>query len=245
MNNKTLEKMKEMKLMGMHGAFKTSIESGKTEDYTADEMIAHLVDAESDDRRNRRIERQTNNARFRYKACMEDINYGTDRNLDKNQLMRLGECSFIKKHENILITGCTGIGKSTIASAIGHQACSLNYKVLYFNMAKIMMKLKNAKGEGSYMREVAKIEKCHLLILDDFGLQPLDAPCRSILMDIVEDRHGKASTIITSQVPVNKWYDIIGDQTMADAIMDRVIHPAHRLEIKGESMRKKTLKVAA
>ena len=180
-----------MKLMGMHGAFKTSIESGKTEDYTSDEMVAYLVDSETDDRRNRKIERQLSNAKFRYKASMEEINYGTDRNLDKNQLMRLGDCAFINKHENILITGCTGIGKNTIASAIGHQACSLNYKVLYYNMAKLMGKLKNAKGEGSYMREIARIEKHSLLILDDFGLQPFDAQSRAILMEIIEDRHGR------------------------------------------------------
>jgi len=245
MNDKTLEKMKKMNLNGMHRAFKTSIESGKTEDYTSDEMVAYLVESEGDDRHNRSIERQLKNAKFRYKASMEDINYGTDRNLDKNQLMRLGDCSFISKYENILITGSTGIGKSHIASAIGHQACSLNHKVMYQNTAKLMGRLKIAKGEGSYVREIAKIERQSLLILDDFGLQPFDAQSRAILMEIIEDRHGKASTIITSQVPVKEWYDIIGEQTVADAIMDRIIHHAHRLEIKGESMRKKIAKIAA
>ncbi|HWY97719.1 MAG TPA: IS21-like element helper ATPase IstB [Bacteroidia bacterium] len=245
MNDTTLEKMKKMKLNGMHQAFKTSIESGKTEDYTSDEMVAYLIQSELDDRHNRSIDRHLNNARFRYKASIEELNYGTDRNLDKNQIMRLADCAFITKHENILITGCTGIGKSYIASAIGHQACSLNHKVLYYNTSKLMGKLKNAKGEGSYMKEIAKIERHNLLILDDFGLQPFDGQSRSMLMDIIEDRHGKASTIITSQVPVNKWYDIIGEQTVSDAIMDRIIHQAHRLEIKGESMRKKIVKIAA
>ncbi|MGP8216794.1 MAG: IS21-like element helper ATPase IstB [Bacteroidia bacterium] len=245
MNDTTLEKMKKMNLHGMHRAFKTSIESGKMEDYTADEMVSTLIESESDDRRNRGIVRQLNNAKFRYKASLEELNYGTDRNLDKNQLMRFGDCTFIGKHENILITGSTGIGKSYIASAIGHQACSLNHKVMYHNTAKLMGKLKIAKGEGSYVREIAKIERQNLLILDDFGLQPFDQQSRAILMEIIEDRHGKASTIITSQVPVNKWYDIIGEQTVADAIMDRIIHQAHRLEIKGESMRKKDAKIAA
>lgn len=173
---------------------------------------------------------------------MEQLNYGTDRNLDKNQLMRFGDCNFINKNENILITGSTGIGKSFIGSAIGHQACSLGYKVMYHNTAKLMGKLKAAKGEGAYMREVAKIERQNLLILDDFGLQPFDTISRSILMDIIEDRHGKASTIITSQIPVNKWYEVIGEQTVADAIMDRIINPAHRLELTGESMRKNNAK---
>ncbi len=245
MNESTLEKMKNMKLLGMHGAFKSSIESNKTKDFTVDEMVGYLIDSEWDDRHNRSIARQLKNAKFRYKASMEELNYATDRNLDKNQLMRLGECTFINKHENILITGSTGIGKSYIASALGHQACGLGHKVMYHNTAKLMGKLKIAKGEGSYVREIAKIERQNLLILDDFGLQPFDSQSRAILMEIIEDRHGKASTIITSQVPVKEWYDVIGEQTVADAIMDRLIHQAHRLEIKGESMRKKIAKIAA
>jgi DNA replication protein DnaC len=239
MNEASLEKMRKMKLFGMFRAFKTSLESGKTEDYTLDEMIANLIESEWDDRRNRGIERQLKNARFRYKASIEELSYKTDRNIDKNQLQRFGECGFIGKNENILITGSTGIGKSYIASAIGHQACSLGYKVLYHNTSKLIGKLKIAKADGSYAKEVAKMERQNLLILDDFGIQPFDAQGRGMLMEIIEDRHGKGSIIITSQVPINKWYDIIGDKTMADAIMDRIIHQAHRVELKGESMRKK------
>lgn len=241
MNTAILEKMKKMKLFGMYSAFKTSIESGKTENYTPDEMIANLIDIEWDDRRNRGIARANANAQFRYKTSMEDINYEIERNLDKNQLMRFGECSFITKNENILITGSTGLGKSSIASAIGHRACELGYKVLYKNTAKLMGKLKIAKADGSYAKEIAKIERQNLLILDDFGLQPFDAQSRAMLMEIIEDRHGKASTIITSQIPVSNWYDIIGEQTIADAILDRIVHESHRLELKGESMRKKRL----
>lgn len=154
--------------------------------------------------------------------------------------MRFAECKFIDKNENILITGSTGIGKSYIASALGHQACSLGYKVAYYNTAKLFGKLKMAKADGSYIKEVARIERQHLLILDDFGIQPLDGASRAMLMEIIEDRHGKSSTIITSQVPVNKWHDIIGEKTVADAILDRIIHEAHRLDLKGESLRKKT-----
>jgi len=241
MNATTLEKMRKMKFFGMFRAFKTSLESGKQEDYTADEMIANLIEAEWDDRQNRNVERRLTNARFRYKAALEELHYHTDRNIDKNLIMRFAECHFIDKHENILITGSTGIGKSYIASALGHQACSLGYKVVYHNAGKLFGKLKMAKADGSsYIKEVAKIERQNLLILDDFGIQPLDGPSRAMLMEIIEDRHGKSSTIITSQVPVNKWHDIIGEKTVADAILDRIIHEAHRLDLKGESLRKKS-----
>ena len=241
MNTATLEKMRKMKLFGMHRTFKTSIESGKTEDYTADEMVSSLIQSEWDDRKNRSVERQLKNAKFRYKASIEDFHFNNDRNVDRNQIMRFGDCSFINKFENILITGSTGTGKSYIASAIGHQACGLGFKVLYWNASKLMAKLKQAKGDGSYIKEVAKIERQNLLILDDFGLHPFDAQGRAMLMEIIEDRHGKNSTIVVSQVPVNKWYEIIGEQTIADAILDRIVHGAHRLELKGESMRKKNL----
>lgn len=239
MNNETLEKMRKMKLFGMHRTFKTSLESGKTEKCTMDEMISNLIESEWDDRKNRGIERQLKNARFRYKASMEELNYQIDRNIDRNQVMRFGACAFIGKNENILITGSTGIGKSYIASAIGHQACSLGYKVIYHNTAKLMSKLKIAKADGTYTKEIAKIERQNLLILDDFGIQPFDATGRAMLMEIIEDRHGKGSIIVTSQVPVTKWFEIIGEQTMADAILDRIVHQSHRLELKGESMRKR------
>jgi DNA replication protein DnaC len=239
MNASTLEKMRKMKFFGMFRTFKTSLESGKTENTTPDEMIAALIEAEWDDRQNRAIERQLKNARFRYKASIENLYYNSDRNIDRNQVLRFAECSFIDKHENILITGSTGIGKSYLASAIGHQACSEGYKVLYHNTQKLFGKLKMAKADGSYIREIAKIERQNLLILDDFGIQPFDAQSRAALMEIIEDRHGKGSTIITSQVPVNKWFEVIGEQTVADAILDRIIHESHRMELKGESLRKK------
>ena len=239
MNDTTLEKMKKMKLYGMFRALKTSLESGKKEEYTSDEMVAHIIEAEWDERQNRSIDQKVKNARFRYKAAVEEFHYNQDRNIERNQLMSFAECIFIGKHENILITGSTGIGKSYIASAIGHQACSLGYRVLYHNVSKLFSKLKMAKADGTYAKEIAKIERQHLLILDDFGIQPFDAQSRAALMEIIEDRHGKCSIIITSQVPVSKWHDVIGEKTVADAILDRIIHQAHRLELKGESMRKK------
>jgi DNA replication protein DnaC len=239
MNETTLEKMRKIKCFGMYRAFKTNLESGTVQDYTTDEMIAHLVESELDDRQNRSIEQKVKNARFRYKAALENLSYTANRNIDKNQIMRFTECTFIDKCENILITGSTGIGKSYIASALGHHACSVGYKVIYYSAPKLFAKLKMTKADGSYIKEIARIERHQLLIIDDFGIVPLDGQNRAALMEIIEDRHGKSSIIITSQVPVSKWHEVIGEKTVADAILDRIIHQAHRLELKGESLRKK------
>jgi len=239
MNAATLDKMRKMNLRGMYRVFKTSLETDRSVTYTPDELAAHLIEAEWDERQNRSIEQKVRNARFRYKAELEDLYYHNDRNIDRNQVMRLADCTFIDKAETILITGSTGIGKSYIASALGYHACSRGYRVMYHNVPKLFSKLKMSKADGSYLKEIAKIERQQLLILDDFGLQPLDAQSRNALMELVEDRHGKSALIITSQVPVNKWYDIIGEQTIADAILDRIVHTAHRFTIKGESLRKK------
>lgn len=242
MNDETLQKMRQLKFFGMVRAFKTSMEDGKLKSMTTDEMIAFLIESEWDDRNNRRIERHLRNAHFRYKSGIEQIDFDNNRNLNKNQMLRFAECEFIKKAENILITGSTGIGKSFIASAIGNQACMLDFAVLYTNTTKLFTKLKMAKADGSYIKEIARIEKQDLLILDDFGIYPLDNISRSALMEIIEDRHGKRSTIITSQLPVNEWYDVIAEKTIADAVLDRIVHDAHRIELEGESMRKKNSK---
>jgi DNA replication protein DnaC len=233
-----LDKMRQMRLLGMARAFQLTLESGRNEKFTADEMVIHLVDSEWDERYNRRLDRSIKEARFRYKASVEQISY-EDNRLDKNQVQRLADCDFIKRKENIILTGSTGIGKSYIASALGYQACSLGYRVLYQHSTRMFAKMKVAKADGSYLKELAKIERQHLLIIDDFGIQPLDTQGRTTLMEIIEDRHGRASTIITSQVPVSLWHDIIGEQTIADAILDRIVHDAHRLDMKGESMRRK------
>lgn len=239
MNEETLNKLKKMRLHGMHNSFQTLLQTNRAEQLTHDEFIAQLAQSEWDERLHRSIERGTKNAHFRYKASIEQIDFSNKRGIDKNQLHRFADGIFINKKENLLITGPTGTGKSFLASAIGHQACLLGYKVLYANATKLFAQLKMAKADGSSLSEMAKLEKQDLLILDDFGLQPFDSVSRMLLMEIFEDRHGNRSTIVTSQLPVAQWYDIIGEQTIADAILDRLVHTAHRIELKGESLRKK------
>jgi DNA replication protein DnaC len=239
MNAQTLSKMKQMKLHGMANAFESSVETGKWEKYTADELLSLLVESEWDERHNRKFNLRLKEADFRYKASIEELSFDAGRNLDKNQIMRLADCEFIKRKEIVLVTGSTGGGKSYLASALGNHACEMGLKVLYRPTSKLFSKLKQAKADGSYAREMKRIEKADLLIIDDFGIQPLDTHSRMFMMEIMEDRHGKSSTIITSQVPVSGWYEIIGEQTIADAILDRIIHDAHRIELKGESLRKK------
>ncbi len=242
MNNQTLQQMKLLRLYGMHQAFTTTLEAASA-DYTNDELIAFLIQAEWDDKHNRKIERLTKSAKFRYKASAEEIIFDNGRSVDRNQLMRFVSGEFIKNKENILITGSTGVGKSFIASALGYKACTLGYKVKYYNINKLFGRLKSAKADGSYLKEIDRIEKQDLIILDDFGLQQLDNSKRQVFMEIIEDRHGKKSTIIASQLPVINWHEIIGEQTIADAILDRLVHSAHRIDLKGESMRKKRQKL--
>jgi len=234
-----LNQMSKMKFHGMMEAYKTILDSNKHHELNPEELINLLLQAEWEERENRKINRLYRTAKFRYSAAVEELEFSPQRGLDKMQVLRLADVSFIKKKENILITGATGSGKSYIASALGNQACMQGFRTLYYNTTKLFPKLKMLKADGSYMKEIARIEKQELLILDDFGIQQLDEMGRMALLEIIEDRHGRASTIVTSQLPVTKWFETIGDSTIADAILDRLAHTAHRIELKGESMRKK------
>ena len=238
MNQETLEKMRQTRLQGMYNAFKTSMESFKTESMTTDQFVAWLVSNEWDDRCNRMIERLIKQASFRYKASLEEVDYSLERGLERNLLERLAELSFVKESRDLFITGSSGTGKSYIATALGYRACQKGMKVLHANTARLMGQLKMAKAKGTILQELKKIERADLLVLDDFGIQPFDAGGRMNLMDIVEDRHGKKSTLLTSQVPVKDWYDIIGEKTIANAVLDRIVHQAIRIELHGDSIRK-------
>ncbi|GFP25033.1 hypothetical protein HKBW3S43_01399 [Candidatus Hakubella thermalkaliphila] len=239
MNNQaTVEKMHQMKLYGMARAFRAVLDTGMGKDLTPDELIAHLVDTEWDDRRSRVVSRLMKQARFRYQAFWEQIDFHLSRNLDKNMMLRFSDCGWIEKGQNIIIEGPTGVGKSFLGSALGHQACAYGFRALYFNAIKLFSHLKMAKADGSYEKELKKIGKVDVLIVDDFGLEHLDAQSRLALLEILEDRHGRRSTVVITQLPLAKWHEVIGDPTIADAICDRIVHSAFRIELKGESLRK-------
>jgi len=233
--------MKQMRLGGMAGMHYTNTNSNINMEYTIDQYVAMLVDQEWEDRQNRKIKNLIKNARFRYPATVQDIDYTANRQLDKNTFERLALLNFVRGRENVIITGATGTGKSYLAQALGNQACLMLFKTLYYNTARLMDHLKLARLEGSYTRQLMKIEKTDLLILDDFGLSAFDNPSRQALMDIIESKYDRSSIIIGSQIPISGWHEIIGEGTIADAILDRIVHSSHRIQLKGESLRKNKL----
>ena len=229
----------QLRLHGINRNWKALLETRRHNELSLEEGLEILLQAELQDRENRRYERLQKNARFRYKASIEEIRYDASRGIDKALIARLATGDYLLKGESVLITGATGCGKSFLASALGHQACAQGHKVVYFNTQKLMMKTKMARAEGTIFKLFENISKTHLLIIDDFGLTHLEKQQQLDLMEMIEDRHAKASTIIASQLPVSSWFDIIGEETIADAILDRLVHTSHRLELKGESLRKK------
>ncbi|MDQ3534769.1 MAG: IS21-like element helper ATPase IstB [Bacteroidota bacterium] len=237
--NQIETQLNRLRLSGMLKSWSALQETRKLHEISLIDGLELLLQAEEQERDNRRFKRLEYSAGFRYKASIEELRTDPARGVDKNLLAALSTGDYISKGESVLITGATGCGKSFFSSALGHQACLLGFKVAYFNTQKLMLKTKMARLEGTIYKFFEKLAKTDLLILDDFGLIYLEKQQQMDLMEIIEDRHGKTSTIIASQLPVASWYDIIGEETIADAILDRLVHSSYRIEIKGESLRKK------
>jgi DNA replication protein DnaC len=235
----TLDHLSELKLQGMSRAYQAILSMPVQDQPSLNQFMARLAEAEIQHRAQKKTEMFLLQSKLRYNAVLEQVYCNTNRNLSRENLMAIADCSFIERSENLLITGATGCGKSFLACAIGRQACTFGYRTLYFGINRFLEKISSSKLDGSFIKLLNQIEKTHLLILDDFGLHPLDTVTRLALLQILEDRYGKKSVIITSQLPIANWYEYIGESTIADAIMDRLAVNAHRFDLKGESLRKK------
>jgi DNA replication protein DnaC len=235
----TLEKLYAMKLFGMAKTFKEQMNQSEAEGLSFEDRFALLVDREVTERENRRLRIRLKTAKLKMSACVEDIDYRSPRGLDKALLMRLFDCGWVRSSQNVLLVGPTGTGKTFIACALGQKACREGHAVLYRRMPRLFEELEQAKGEGRHLRLLSSFAKADLLILDDWGLAPLENDQRRDLLEILDDRHGTRSTLVTSQLPIDHWHEMIGDATLADAILDRLVHNAHKIKMRGESMRKR------
>lgn len=238
----TIIQLRELKLKGMASSLEAILSAPVQNRPSLEVAIAKMVDAENQDRRDRKTAMYLKVSRLRYMAMIEDVICGADRNFTKEDLAALSDCSFIRRHENLLIQGQCGCGKSFLACALGRQACMLGYRTAYLNMNSFVEKVALSKLDGTFLKMITSLEKNDLLILDDFGLQPMDTNTRLALLQILEERYDRKSVIIASQLPISKWYDYIGDATLADAIMDRLVSNANKIELKGESLRQKRKK---
>lgn len=234
----TIEKLRSMRLTGMADTHHNSTQNNMYTDYTIDQYVALLADQEWEHRQNRKTQNLLKRAKFRSSASIKNVDYTTSRGLDKNTFERLASLDFLKQQQNLIIIGATGTGKSYLAQALGHHACIMLQKTMYFNMSHLSDEVKRAKIDGNYNRLIKRIQQTDLLIIDDFGLIEFDNINRQALMDIVEHKYDESSIIITSQIPVSNWHQLIGEGTIADAILDRLVHSSHRITLTGESMRK-------
>jgi len=231
--------LRQLRLHGMGRSWQALMETRKHHELSFTEGMEILLQAEEDDRGDKRFERLQKSAHFRYQASIQELHMETSRGLDKSLVANLATGDYITKGEAVLVCGSTGTGKSFLASALGHHACSQGYKVAYYNLQKLLLKTKMSRIDGTIYKFFEKLSRTDLLILDDFGLTHLEQQQRMDFMEIIEDRHSCKATIIASQLPVANWYDVIGENTIADALLDRMVHTSYRIELKGESLRKK------
>lgn len=238
LNHPTLEKLTSLRLSGMAAALQEQWEIDGIKDMSFEERLGLLVDREAVVRETRRLQTRLRKAKLRQNACIEDINFRHPRGLDKSLIARLADCQWIRKHQNLIITGPTGVGKSYLACAFAQKGCREGYSAVYLRISRLFEDLSLARGDGRYIKILQTFAKTDLLVLDDYGLSKLNQEQRHDFLEIVEDRHDLKSTLVTSQLPVEHWHEQIGDPTLADAILDRLIHNAHIINLKGGSMRK-------
>ena len=239
LNQQTIEKLHTLKLTGMAEAFTDQLNQPDLERLSFEERFGLIVDRQWTWKENKRMDRYLKNARLKLNACVEDIDYQTPRGIDQSVMISLISCDWIRRRHNIIITGPTGVGKTFLACALTNKACREGYRALYIRSPKFSYQMALAKGDGSYGKTITKLSKAHLLVIDDLGLAPMTDPERRDLLEVIEERHGHSSTIVASQLPVDHWHQQIGDPTIADAILDRLIHNAHQINLKGGSLRKK------
>jgi len=238
LNHPTLDQLHALGLEGMAKAFAEIDAKSEANDLGHREWLGLLLDREASWRRDKRLVARLRYAKLRQQACVEDVDYRSPRGLDRALFQKLALGDWIGAHDNLALIGPTGVGKSWLASALGHNACRDNRSVLYHRVPKLFEELALARGDGRHPRILRNLGRADLLILDDWGLEPLDAGARHDLLEILEERYGRRSTVITSQLPVDRWHEVVNDPTYADAIMDRLVHNAHRIELTGESMRR-------
>ncbi|SRR3972149_5122706 len=241
LTNPTLEKLHALRLTGMAQAFEEQINMPQIDSLSFEERLGLMVDREMTQRENRHLKTRLQKAKLRQTAAIEDVDYRHPRGLDRALMTKLASCAWISHHHNVLITGPTGCGKTFLACALAHKACREGYTAHYLRVPRLLQDLHIAKGDGRYGKILSGLARTHLLVFDDWGLSKLTDEQRHDLLEIIEDRHGLRSTIVATQLPLDKWHDIIGDPTLADAILDRLIHNAYKITLKGESMRKTKL----
>ncbi|NUM53497.1 MAG: ATP-binding protein [Candidatus Hydrogenedentes bacterium] len=239
LTNATIEKLDELRLSGMQHAYREQLQGQGYDGLTFDERFGFIVDREHTERHNRRLQTRLRNARLRLSATIEDIDYRAQRGLDKREMLSLANCDWIRQHHNVIVTGPTGAGKTYLACALGNKACRDGFTVQYHRVPRLFSELAIAKGDGRYSKLLTALAKTDLLILDDWATALLTDEQRKDLFEIAEDRYGRRATLLAAQLPVKHWHDTIGDPTLADAILDRLVHNAYTITLKGESMRKK------